>query len=193
MVEIIYKSTNNLYRLLQNLLHWSQIQSGTMPFHPKPILLQPILDENIEMANESAVLKDIELETSVDLHLEIFADIHMLQTVIRNLISNAVKFTPKGGKVIISAKKDKMDNILISVEDTGIGISPTMIDNIFRIDVKTNRMGTASEPSTGLGLLLCKEFVERHGGKIWVESEVGKGSVFYFTIPAQSNSALLIS
>jgi len=191
LVDIIYKSSKNLFRLLQNLLQWSQIQSGTIPFNPKQILIQPILDENIEIANESAVLKDIKLETSVDLQLEAFADVNMLQTVVRNLISNAVKFTPKGGKVSILARKDKEDKVLISVEDTGIGISPVMINDIFRIDVKTNRVGTASEPSNGLGLLLCKEFVEIHGGKIWVESTVGKGSVFHFTIPSQSDSQLL--
>jgi PAS domain S-box-containing protein len=184
MVNIIYKSTNNMYRLLENLLQWSQIQSGTIPFDPKHVSLQSVIDESVEVTKEPATLKEIEIYSVLKEQLMIYADSNMLQTVMRNLISNAIKFTPKGGKVSVSAFRNDKNEVEITVADTGIGISQTMIGNLFRIDVKTNRMGTDSEPSNGLGLLLCKEFVEKHGGKIWVESEVGKGSVFHFTIPA---------
>ncbi len=98
-------------------------------------------------------------------------------------MSNAVKFTPKGGKIKVSAKATNHNNVEISIEDTGIGMSSKMIDDLFRLDVQTNRKGTEGEPSSGLGLILCKDFIEKHGGKIWVESEEGKGSIFLFTIP----------
>jgi hypothetical protein len=113
----------------------------------------------------------------------VYADIYILQAVIRNLVSNAVKFTRKGGKINVSAKALDDFSVEISVMDTGIGMSPKMVDNLFKLDVQTNRKGTDGELSTGLGLLLCKEFVEKHGGKIWVESEEGIGSSFHFTIP----------
>ena len=178
------KSATNLYRLLENLLQWAQMQQGLVPFNPDAVSLQMIVDECIEMIQESAKSKEIELATDIPDGLEVFADGDMLQTVIRNLVSNAVKFTSKGGKISVSAKATIGNSIEISIKDSGIGMSQTMIDHLFRIDVKTNRLGTEGESSTGLGLMLCKEFVEKNGGKIWVESEVDKGSVFYFTIPS---------
>lgn len=184
MVDVVYKSTNNLYRLLENLLQWSQVQSGTISFDPKPVSLKSVINESVEVTKEPASLKEIEIAITVNDQMHVYADTNMLQTVIRNLISNAVKFTPKGGKVTVSAFNADNNEVEISVADTGIGINPTMLANLFRIDVKTNRLGTEQEPSNGLGLPLCKEFVEKHGGKIWVESEVGIGSDFHFTIPA---------
>lgn len=186
MVEIIHKAVNNLYRLLQNLLQWAQIQNGTIPYDPRPLHLRKIVNESIDIVRESALMKDIELTTYIPEHIRVVGDSNMLQTVIRNLVSNAVKFTPKGGDVAVSAILTKDNNAQISVKDTGIGMSQAMIQNLFRIDVKTNRMGTDSEPSNGLGLLLCKEFVEKNGGRIWVESEVGIGTSFHFTIPGQT-------
>ena len=135
------------------------------------------------MMLESAKSKGIEIACNVPVEIEVFADNHILQTVIRNLVSNAVKFTPKGGKISVSAEATSDKGVQISIKDTGIGMSPKMVDNLFRLDVQTNRKGTEGEPSTGLGLMLCKEFVEKHGGKIWVESEEGNGSTFYFTLP----------
>ncbi|MBA4407985.1 MAG: hypothetical protein C0397_01020 [Odoribacter sp.] len=177
-------SATILYRLLNNLLEWSQIQNGSVPFNPEVIQLRPIADESMEMVLESAKTKEIEIVNYIPAGLEVFADTNMLQTVIRNLVSNAVKFTHKGGKVSVSAKVNSDKSVKISVQDTGIGMSQTLVENLFRIDVKTGRKGTEGEPSTGLGLLLCKEFVEKHGGEIWVESKVGKGSTFSFTIPS---------
>jgi len=177
------KSATNLYRLLENLLEWSQIQKGAVPFKPEVIQLGLVLGGSIDMLHESAKSKEIEIATEIPDWLEVFADKNMLQTVIRNLVSNAVKFTPKGGKVSIMAKDSSGGNVEIVVSDTGIGMNPEMIDNLFRLDVQTNRKGTEDEPSSGLGLLLCKEFIEKHSGKLWVESEEGKGSTFYFCIP----------
>ena len=107
----------------------------------------------------------------------------MIQTIIRNLIFNAIKFTPTGGKITISARAGDNNNIEISIKDSGIGMSPILIDNLFKLDIQTNRIGTEGEKSSGLGLILCKAFIDKHSGNIWAESEEGKGSVFYFTIP----------
>ncbi|GEM_PF-520933 len=176
-------SASNLYSLLENLLKWSQIQKGTIPFSPEAIQLKPVIDESIAVAFATAQNKGIEINCTIHEGVEVFADSNMLQTVIRNLVSNALKFTPKGGEVSVSAKVAGDKSVEISVRDSGIGMNQTMIDNLFRPDVRTNRKGTDDEPSTGLGLLLCKEFVEKNNGKLWVKSEVNHGSTFHFTLP----------
>jgi PAS domain S-box-containing protein len=176
-------SATNLSHLLENLLQWSRMQQGLIPFDPEVIQLLPVVDECMAIMLEPAKNKGIDLTSNIPVDLKVFADNNMLQAVIRNLVSNAVKFTPKGGKVNISAKSTGVKRVEISVKDSGIGMSQTMVDKLFRLDVKTNRQGTEGEPSTGLGLLLCKEFVEKQDGKIWVESTEGVGSTFYFTIP----------
>jgi CheY-like chemotaxis protein len=145
--------------------------------------LLPIVDETILMMVEPAKRKGIEISSDISADTVVYADNYMLQSVIQNLVSNAVKFTRKGGKINVLAKAIDDFGVEILVNDTGIGMSPKMVDNLFKLDVQTNRKGTEGELSTGLGLLLCKEFVEKHGGKIWVESEDGKASSFHFTIP----------
>jgi signal transduction histidine kinase len=177
------KSASNLYRLLNNLLEWSQIQKGTIPFEPKEIQLRIVGDDSIAAIMELAIIKDIEITSDIPVNLLAFADTNMIQTVIRNLISNAVKFTPRGGKVSLAAKTNEDKSIEISVQDNGIGMSQDLLENLFRIDIQTSRKGTEKEPGTGLGLLLCKEFVDKHEGRIWAESEAGNGSKFYFTLP----------
>lgn len=179
------KSATNLYRLLENLLHWSSMQQGVIPFNPESVRLLPVADESITMILESAKIKGIEINCTIPDDLVVFADTNLLQTVIRNLVSNAVKFTLTGGKVNLSAKTTTDSNIEIFVQDSGIGMSQKLLGDLFKLDVKTSRKGTSGEPSTGLGLLLCKEFIEKHGGQIWAESEVGKGSTFYFTLPGK--------
>jgi PAS domain S-box-containing protein len=179
----LQKSATKLFRLLENLLHWSQMQQGVFPFNPSAIRLLPVVNEIISLAEESANLKNISISNDIPGDLDVFADNAMLQTVIRNLLSNAVKFTPRGGKISISAKVEKEELVAISVTDSGIGMDANMVNNLFSLNAQTNREGTEKESSSGLGLLLCKEFVEKQGGKLWVESEVGKGSTFCFTIP----------
>lgn len=176
-------SATNLYRLLENLLQWSQIHRGAIPFSPETVQLSMVVDESIEVIQESAKNKGIEIRIDITDGLAVFADPNMLQTIIRNLVSNAIKFTPGGGKVSLSAKAADNKCVEIAIRDNGIGMKQTMVDHLFRLDVKTNRPGTDGEPSTGLGLLLCKEFIEKNGGKVDVESEVGKGTVFHFTLP----------
>jgi PAS domain S-box-containing protein len=181
------KSANNLYRLLNNLLEWSQIQKGAIRFHPEIIHLEPVIAGIMDIIQESAKNKGIAIETHFPNGLAVFADANMLQTILRNLISNALKFTPKGGKMNISAKYTCNKNVEISIRDTGIGMNQILLDNLFRIDVQSYREGTEEEPSAGLGLLLCKEFVKKQGGELWVESEEGIGSTFYFTLPTVLN------
>ncbi|PKP30196.1 MAG: hypothetical protein CVT99_14295 [Bacteroidetes bacterium HGW-Bacteroidetes-16] len=183
-------SATNLFRLLENLLQWARMQQGLIPFNPKALKLLPVVDECIEMHLASAKIKGIEISIDVPSEMEAFADCDMLQTVIRNLVSNAVKFTPRGGRINFSAKTGNDKSIIISISDTGIGMGQEMIGKLFNLDVQANRRGTEGEPSTGLGLLLCNEFIDKHGGKLWVESEeknlpAGKagGSTFYFTLP----------
>jgi signal transduction histidine kinase len=110
----------------------------------------------------------------------------MFDTIIRNLISNAIKFTISGGKVIVTANYNGDHYIVVKISDSGIGMAPELRNKLFQIDEKTSRPGTEGEPSTGLGLLLCKEFIEKHGGKIWVESSVGQGSTFSFSLPLEN-------
>ncbi len=177
-------SATNLYHLLENLLEWSRIHQGLIRFTPETIQLLPIVSESLAAQLEPAKSKRIEIAYNIPNDLIVFADRYMLQTVIRNLFSNAVKFTPKEGKVSLSAEVTADKCVVISIKDSGIGMNHKMINDLFRLDVQTNRKGTDGENSTGLGLFLSKEFIEKHGGRIWVESEEGKGSVFYFTIPA---------
>lgn len=177
------KSASNLYRLIENLLEWSQIKNGVFSYNPEVIQLSVVVSGCIDMILVSAKNKDIEIANDIADEVEVLADPNMIQTILRNLVSNAVKFTPKGGKVVLSAKAAANQILEITIQDSGIGISKTLIDKLFRIDSKTNRLGTDNEPSSGLGLLLCKEFIEKHGGKIWVKSKAGKGSRFTFSIP----------
>lgn len=176
-------SVSHLYSLLENLLQWSGMQQGMILFNPEIIPLCSIITDSLGILAEPAQAKEIEITCAIPNNLEVFADVNVVQTIIRNLVSNAVKFTPRGGKVDIAANLLPDRFIEISVADTGIGMDREMLDKLFRLDGKVNREGTEGEASTGLGLILCKEFIEKQGGKLWVESEVGKGSVFYFTLP----------
>jgi signal transduction histidine kinase len=141
------------------------------------------ITESMALVTEAADKKEIAISYDIPEDLSVFADANMFEGIIRNLSSNAVKFTNKGGVVNISAKTMPDKTVEISVKDTGIGMDKKMTDNLFRIDIDTSSKGTEDEPSTGLGLFICKDFIEKHGGKLWVESEEGKGSVFTFTIP----------
>ena len=180
-------SASNIYSLLENLLEWSRLRRGGMDFVPVKLNLKKIIGESIAVLSESASKKGIEIETTIPDKLEILADNHMFESVIRNLISNAIKFTTQGGKVKVTAHSKEDHSTEIKISDSGIGISPGLISRLFQINEKTSRPGTDGEPSTGLGLLLCKEFIEKHGGKIWVESEVGLGSTFSFSIKQYEN------
>jgi signal transduction histidine kinase len=173
----------NLYRLLENLLEWSRLKRGAIEFNPEKLNLKNSIISGIGVVSASSHKKGIIIDISVADELLAFADKHMFETVIRNLVSNAVKFTHSGGRVDISANLSQDHNIEVKITDTGIGMEPEMIRKLFLINEKTSRKGTEGEPSSGLGLLLCKEFVERHGCRIWLTSEPGNGTTFFFTVP----------
>ena len=179
-------SASNIYGLLENLLEWSRLRRGAMDFVPENLNLKKKIEASIDVLSESARKKRIGLKISVPGELEIRADIHMFDTIIRNLISNAIKFTISGGKVIVTANYNGDHYIVVKISDSGIGMAPELRNKLFQIDEKTSRPGTEGETSTGLGLLLCKEFIEKHGGKIWVESSVGQGSTFSFSLPLEN-------
>ena len=180
---LVRNSAKNLFRLLENLLDWSRLQRGITTFQPESFCLMPMISEIMHPLKNWADKKGIKIMFAIPPDLEVFADENMLAPTIRNLISNAVKFTCKGGIVTIAAKSITGNSVEILVRDTGIGMKPELVHDLFRFDVQTSRRGTENEPSSGLGLLLCKDFVEKHGGKLWVETQEGKGSEFHFTIP----------
>ena len=183
MAEGMRDSATNLLLLLENLLEWSRLQRGITSFEPESFLLIPMVTRAMRPVMDFANKKKIEISYEIPDHLEVFADQNLLASTIRNLATNAVKFTHKGGKVHLSARSVPGHSVEFSIRDTGMGMNSTMVDDLFRLDVQTSRRGTEDEPSSGLGLLLCKDFIEKHGGKIWVESVEGEGSIFYFTMP----------
>ncbi len=180
--KLSYDAAKSCYALLENLLEWSRSQTGNIKYNPRCISLREIIDENLSVLRTIASNKKIEISSDVPKSMLIVADRDMLKAILRNLLNNALKFTGSGGFVSIHAVTSK-NKITIAVKDTGIGIPKNDIDKLFRIDIKYTKIGTNEERGTGLGLLLCKEFVEKHGGRIWVESTEGKGSEFKFTIP----------
>lgn len=182
-IHMMSVSATNLYRLLENLLEWSRMQRGLIIVKPSSLLLKPAVSASLELVTESANNKKIEVSMNIDEDLVVLTDEKMLDGILRNLCTNAVKFTPQGGRIEVSAKSLDDGFIEISVKDTGIGMPQYMIDSLFKMDANTSRKGTDGEPSTGLGLILCKEFVEKQGGRLWVESEEEKGSTFCFTVP----------
>ncbi len=184
IIITLITSVNSAYKLLENLLTWSRSQSGQIKFLPEETNLKILLSETILTLQAQANEKSINIIDNVQEDETIFADRNMITTVLRNLISNAIKFTNKNGNIVIFSERQVDNGFLeISVTDTGIGISKDKINDLFRIEKSTSTQGTENETGTGLGLILCKEFVEKHGGKIWVESELGKGSDFKFTLP----------
>ncbi|PLX20798.1 MAG: hybrid sensor histidine kinase/response regulator, partial [Salinivirgaceae bacterium] len=181
-VKIINNTAQNTLDLLSNLLDWSRIQSGKIDFNPNTINLNKTAKSPVVLLEASYLEKEINTSIEIPEDLTVFADELMLKTIVRNLLSNAIKFSYTNDSIKIAAKKDEND-ILISVADTGIGIEKEVLEKLFRIEDSFSTKGTNNETGTGLGLILCKEFVEQHGGKIWVESTFGEGSTFYFTIP----------
>lgn len=186
-IKIIHKGISNTYKLLENLLLWTQTQRGKLVFNPEKINLYLLTNDSIKLMSLVASNKSITIKNLIPESLSLKADETMLSTILRNLLSNAIKFTPQDGIIEIDArltpKNDTQNCIEISVKDSGIGIPEELKSQIFNIENNTIRPGTDNEKGTGLGLILCKEFVEKHGGKIWVEDNTDKGSVFIFTLP----------
>lgn len=181
-IGVVSDSTQNLYKLLDNLLQWTRTQTGAITYISENFKLYPLIKQEVDILSPNADKKKININLKVDETQNVFADKNSIATVVRNLVSNAIKFTSNGGWIEIGAKQNNK-YVEISVSDSGIGIKGDDIDKIFMLDSSFTTKGTANESGTGLGLLLCKEFVEKNNGKIWAESKKGKGSTFYFTLP----------
>jgi len=179
---IINSSAKNTLVLLDNLLDWAKTQTGQINFNPEKLILSSIIHEVIETSNSMAKIKGISLNYIKSDKIEAFADENMLKIVLRNLISNAIKFTKVGGKIRVYAIS-KQGRVEITISDNGVGMNDETQNSLFSLETNETTMGTANEKGSGLGLVLCKEFVEKLGGNIWVESEEGKGSNFKFTLP----------
>ena len=182
LINELEKNVLNTYSLLKNLLEWSRLQSGTLTYNPSYFDLSKIIKKVINLENPTAKQKGITIINKCKKSIEIFADIFMIETVIRNLVSNSIKFTEPTGKITISAQI--LDNkIRVSVKDTGIGMEKKILKNLFKLDTSFSTKGTQNEKGSGLGLILCSEFIEKNKGKIFVESKLGKGTLFYFNLP----------
>lgn len=178
------QSVGSACNLLQNLLYWGKTQSGTIVSNPKNIKLRLIVDSVLDLLQSTAQKKMIKIDILFQDELEVYADQNLLSTIIRNLIANAIKFTPINGKISINGFfEPKTAMILISIKDTGLGMNSDTLDKIFVQKVSFTTWGTSGEKGIGLGLSLCNEFISILGGKFWAESQPGLGSTFYFTIP----------
>ncbi|MBA4405883.1 hypothetical protein C0389_01280 [bacterium] len=183
-INNINELSRNTHELLDNLLVWSRIQTGKIIFNPDVFNLHNKLAPTISLLTQTAKNKNITVDNMIDRKTFVNADINMLSTILRNLIANAIKFTNPEGRIVISSKRlEKF--VEVSVIDNGVGIPKENLDNLFKIGQNISTKGTADEEGTGLGLILCKEMIQMHGGKIWAESEVGKGCQFSFSIPAK--------
>jgi len=191
--KIIYQSSNRAMDLLTNLMEWSQAQTGRMAFMPDRFALSPLVADIVSAFDIICRQKEVLLQANLDSDIHVFADRQMVSTIVRNLLSNAVKFSLPGGNIQITTKR-RADEVIVTVIDEGVGMPKEAMKKLFRIDESFSTPGTAKEKGTGLGLILCKEFVDKHGGKIWAASSehdlddgTKRGSVFSFTIPNASD------
>ena len=186
-IHYIYQGAKTAFDLLNNLLVWSRSQTGRLEYKPWNFSLGDAVKEVLELYYDSTEKKNITLKNRIPKEVRVYADREMVSTIIRNLVSNAIKFTPKGGEIYVDYKILDVNCLEVSVSDTGVGIAQDKINNIFRLDRGYSTRGTEKESGTGLGLILCKEFVRKHGGEMQIESKEGKGSIFRFTLCAEKN------
>jgi len=183
LISGLHLSAQKQFELLENLLEWARMKQGQIVVKTEEINLNRMVNNVIQSLADSAMQKNIEISTSYPSQLSLMGDPRMLEAVLRNLLSNAVKFTPEGGKILIDVAPGNDHSLRFSVSDNGMGMSKDMLPHLFRLDAHTHRPGTRGEPGSGLGLHLCKEFVEKHGGQLRADSTEGVGSTFHFTIP----------
>lgn len=181
-LSVIHTTARSLSELLEELFLWANLRSNRYEFEPKTLLLTETIDNVLSLLQASAIQKNIQLENHIPSGFYVYSDKNMIQTIVRNLVLNAIKFTPQKGRVTIAAIENQ-DEIIISVNDTGVGIEKEELRKLFKIDEQFTNTGTNGETGSGLGLVLCKDMVEINKGKIWVESKPGKGSSFIFSLP----------
>lgn len=182
IAEMLHESNKNSYKLLENLLDWARVQTGMIEYSPKKIVLNNLIEENIELNKHTALNKNIKLWFESTEHIEVNADKNMIDTIVRNLLTNAIKFTGKNGEIKVQLRR-RNQMAEIAIMDNGIGIPDNVKEKLFKINRKATQKGTENETGSGLGLLLCSEFIAKHQGEIFAESDPGKGSVFRFTLP----------
>lgn len=181
--NLVYQSAKQGYQLVLNLLEWTRTQTGRMTFAPEKLDISRIITDNIRLAQSIAASKNIKIINQTEPGLLVEADYNMIHTVFRNLLSNAIKFSHIGGEIVVDSKHDDK-HIRIEIRDNGTGMDQKTLDNLFKIDISQSSTGTQGETGTGLGLILCKEFISRHKGSISVKSEKGKGAVFSVSLPS---------
>ena len=186
--SLIHESSEKLLNLIENLLHWSRSQTGKIQIIPKKLQLNTLVNEVISVLEMQAKAKEIKLASDIDPSLAIMGDYDTMSTVIRNLTSNAIKFSNAGGVVSINASQST-GNVRLSVTDTGVGISHENIGKLFKIEDSFSTKGTSQEAGTGLGLIVCKEFIEKNGGEIKVDSTLGQGTTFSIIVPESNNNS----
>ncbi len=189
LVNLLNHQAKEALTLLETLFDWARSQSGKVGFNPEMNDLNQIVENVLQNLNSSALLKEIVILPPETNNVKVFADVNMLTTILRNLVTNSIKFTKAGGTIIVSARMSD-NNTEITVADTGIGMDQKTLDMLFKIESNLSTNGTAKEKGTGLGLIICKEFIEKHGGQIRVISEVGKGSQIVLTLPFETSAQL---
>lgn len=182
LVRQFRESAEHVFTLLENLLTWSRMQRGTVDWDPQTIDFGSIARRNVELLQQSASLKQIDVRMHVNEPCMIDADVNMLDTAVRNLLSNAIKFTPPGGTVELTSTEDDA-HLVVTIADNGIGVPAEYVESVFQVGSRTQRKGTSGEQGSGLGLVLCREFITKHHGRIWLESNEGEGTRVSFTIP----------
>jgi signal transduction histidine kinase len=179
----IYQASNMLNNLLNQILDWARLQTGKIVTHYQDVHFTDIIDDVIDLMQGTVKLKNITVEIDIDSNIVLNCNKQMMATVIRNLVSNALKFTPENGKISIKYYIDDNKNFIFSIKDSGVGMDKEISDKLFKDTIIKSQRGTNNEKGTGLGLYICNGYIKMHNGKIWAESETGKGSTFYFSIP----------
>jgi signal transduction histidine kinase len=181
-LELINEGAKNGHKLLSSLLEWARANMKKMSFNPQPVVLKNLVKTTAEFLQNSLNQKELNLQVFLQPDIEVMADTEMLKIILRNLINNAIKFTPFGGSITVNARS-WLNMAEIEIADSGVGIDNSLLDHLFKIDKQVSSCGTQGETGAGLGLVLCKDFITSHKGKIWVKSTPGQGSSFFFTIP----------
>ncbi len=185
-IGMIYESSENTFKLIENLLQWSRIQRGTIEISPEEFKVCDVVNRTIDIVKQPASNKGLEIDSCVNTDLKVYADANMFETIVRNLLMNSIKFTKPGGKITVEAELIG-DQVHTIVTDTGIGMNEKAMEKLFKVEENKSTPGTSGEAGTGLGLILCKEFITINKGDITVESEVGKGSTFTIILPKEKS------